>query len=80
MARCVRCGGDPHYHIQLMEVRTYQNPLIYEQEPVQVVERTVEMDVCRDCARHQLRGDLHLLSGKEGFQLGLVAMMTVLCL
>ena len=80
MARCVRCGGDPHYHIQLMEVRTYQNPLIYEQEPVQVVERTVEMDVCRDCARRQLRADLRLLSGKEGFQLGLVALMTALCL
>lgn len=42
MACCVRCGGVPQYHIQLMEVRTYQNPLIYEQEPVQIMERTVE--------------------------------------
>ena len=80
MARCVQCGGVPQYHIQLMEVRMYQNPLIYEQEPVQVVEQTVKMDVCGDCARRQLRGDLHLLSPKELFQLGMVALMTALCL
>ena len=80
MAHCVRCGGAPHYHIRLMEVRTYQNPLIYEQEPVQTMDRTVEVDVCGDCARHQLRGELHLLSPKELFQLGVVTLMTALCL
>ena len=80
MACCVRCGGVPQYHIQLMEVRTYQNPLIYEQEPVQIMERTVEVDVCGDCARRQLRGDMYLLSSKELFQLSMVALMTALCL
>lgn len=80
MAQCIQCGGTAHYHVQLMKVRTYQNPQLCEQEPVQVVDQTVEMDVCQDCAQRQLRGNLHLLDAKEWLQLLIVASMAALCL
>ena len=80
MARCIQCGGTAHYHVQLMKVRTYQDSQLCEQEPVQVIDRTVEMDVCRNCAQRQLRGDRHLLDAKEWLQLLIVGSMAALCL
>lgn len=79
MTHCAQCGGSARYHVRLMEVRACQNPQFYEQEPMQVIGPAVELDICADCVRRQLRGDLHLLSVKEWLQLIIVVLMAVLC-